>query len=320
MLIEDRIYGNFEITDPLALELIATPSFERLKHVNQFGLTQRHYPMHRGFFRQEHCLGVYILLNRLGAPRKEQIAGLIHDISHTAFSHLVDWVVNLDPRKENYQDNIHLSILRRQEISLILAKYGFSPEELANLESFGLLEKEIPDLCADRIDYSLRQMPEHTTQRALSSLTAQNGEIVFNDQDAARDFANDFLKQQVSNWGSYEAVTRYEILSRLFKEAISVGDLAFADFETDDETVLAKIIATGNKKYLETLTLLEKPDLSYLPKSDKPTYKKFRYVDPKILAGGNLMRLSEIDVNFKKRVEAAREENAKGICPGVLAV
>src|SRR5512133_3129269 len=276
MLVHDPIYGDFAITDPLAIELVETTAFQRLKKINQFGLTRRHYPMHRGFFRYEHCLGVYILLNRLGATRQEQIAGLLHDISHTAFSHLIDWIINLDPRLEDYQHSIHLSILRRPELAAILQRYGFLPETIADLESFGLLERPTSELCADRVDYSLREMQLETVKRTLAAIDTQNGEIIFNDWAAASEFANAYLQLHINNWSSYEAVTRFEILSQLFKRAIEAGDLTFADFETDDEAVLAKIVASGKGSYRKTLALLERTDLSDLPKAEKVKFKKFR--------------------------------------------
>ena len=46
----------------------------------------------------EHSLGVYLLLRRLGADRREQVAGLLHDISHTAFSHAVDFLISSGSR------------------------------------------------------------------------------------------------------------------------------------------------------------------------------------------------------------------------------
>lgn len=72
---------------------------------------------------------MYILLNRLGASEEEQVAGLLHDISHTAFSHLIDWVIG-DSSKEDYQDKRHLSVLLENEIAQILSNYGYSSKNI----------------------------------------------------------------------------------------------------------------------------------------------------------------------------------------------
>jgi uncharacterized protein len=317
MLIRDRIHGDFEITDPLALALIATPAFDRLKRVCQFGIPDRYF-FKNGYSRFVHSIGVYVFLKKFGAPEKECVAGLLHDVSHTAFSHLVDWVIEGNTKKEDYQDSVHLSVLKQPDIADALRKYGLTPEEMADYHSFGLLEREIPDLCADRIDYSLRQMEENDAKRYLAKMISREGEIVFSDVATARGFAGDFLSLQVEDWAGYEACTRYEILSGVLKEALAAGDLVFDDLKTDDDQVLGKIIATDKKDYLEALKLLEKKDLSLLPKNEKPAIRKFRYVDPKILFDDKLVRLTEIDPAFKSRLEEARKINSQGIIPGRL--
>src|SRR5690348_1533614 len=92
---KDRVYGDSEITDEGVLGLIGVPTFQRLRGVYQAGPSAIAFSF-KDVTRFEHSLGVYLLLERLGASRKEQIAGLLHDISHTAFSHAVDFVVTSD--------------------------------------------------------------------------------------------------------------------------------------------------------------------------------------------------------------------------------
>ncbi len=318
MLITDKIYGQLEITDPLALALIGTKAFDRLRRVSQYGLPHKYYAAYPWCSRAEHCLGVYLLLKKLRAAPDEQIAGLIHDISHTAFSHLIDWVVKGDLRKENYQDNIHLSVLKRPEISGVLAQYGLTPEAMADYHAFGLLEREIPDLCVDRLDYSLRQMPENAARQYADRLIVRNGEIIFADHDAADDFARAYLKLQEECWGGYEAGTRYGVLADLFRQAIAAGDLTLADFDGDEEQVIGKLLDIKGKKYSDVLKILEKTDLSSLPKADQPVFRKFRYVDPKYLSGAQIVRLSGSDPYFKRLLNEARERDAKGLYPGIF--
>ncbi len=108
MIIKDRVYGIFKVTSPVILELIKSPSLLRLKKIAQYGVPDKYYHL-RGYSRYEHSLGVMLLLKKLGASEKEQIAGLLHDISHTAFSHLVDWVLDQGD-KEIFQDDNHKNI------------------------------------------------------------------------------------------------------------------------------------------------------------------------------------------------------------------
>lgn len=316
MIIQDKAYSKFEITSPIILELIQTKVFQRLKGISQFGVPNKYYHLH-GCSRYDHSVGVYILLNKLGASEEEQVAGLLHDVSHTAFSHLVDWVIG-DSSKEDYQDKRHLSVLREKEIAEILSKYGFSPEGIADYHRFGLLERDAPDLCGDRIDYVFRESSIEIIKQCLPCLKVFNGEIVFSSEEGALLFAENFLNRQEEHWAGYEAITRYVLLSDLLKKAIYDGKINIEDFSETDDFVIDKIIKASRKEYTMVLGLLENKNLNFLTKSNVRTRKKFRYVDPKILINGKTIRLSIINRKFSKKLKKAKLLNSKGTYPGII--
>lgn len=316
MFIKDKVYSDFEVTDLLALDLINTEAFQRLKYISQSGIPNKYY-YYQGCSRYEHSLGVYILLNRLGASREEQICGLLHDISHTAFSHLVDWVVG-DKLQEDYQDKRHLSILQQPEIANVLAKYKYAPQQFADYTNYTLLEANMPDLCADRVDYAFREFDPKVTRDSLPGLIVSNGQIVFNSPTLALLFAQNFLKMQAKIFAGYEGVTRYSLFSDLLKQAIAAKDISLEDFSRTDDFVVDKIIKTNNQGYLKILNILENRDLSFLTKSTNKIIKKFRYVDPMILLDGQPKRLSAINPEFKQELEEARQQNLQGISPGII--
>jgi HD superfamily phosphohydrolase len=318
MLIKDKIYGNFETSSPVIIELINAGLFQRLKGINQTGIPNDYYHL-KGCSRYDHSVGVFILLNHLGASEEEQVAGLLHDVSHTAFSHVIDWLVNDSSNKEDFQDKRHLSVLQKEEISNILKKYGYSPEIIADYHRFGILEREIPDLCADRIDYSLRESPLTVARESLPNLVVSNNEIVFSNESAALVFADNLLKRQAEHWAGYEAITRYALLSNLLRQAIKNNDIKFDDLLETDNFVIDKIIGTGKKEYLEVLKFLKNKSLDFLPRAIKPIVKKFRYVDPKVLVSGKMTRLSEISTNFKNKLAEAKSLNLQGVRPGMIS-
>jgi hypothetical protein len=316
MIINDKIYSTFEISSPIILELINTKAFQRLKNINQFGIPNKYFHLD-GYSRYDHSLGVYILLNKLRASKEEQVAGLLHDISHTAFSHIVDWVIG-DNQKEDYQDKNHLSILEQKELVDILNKYGYSAKQIANYHNFSLLEKDLPNLCADRIDYAFREFSLDTIEKCLYKLRVFKKEIVFSTEESALIFAENFLKLQIENWSGYEAVTRYVLISELLKKAMKENIISLKDLLKTDEYVINKLLKTKKKDYLDTLSLLENKRLDFLPKSKIYVKKKFRYVDPKIYEDRKLKRLSEINKKFRRNLEKARQLNKKGIHTGIL--
>ncbi|HXF25536.1 MAG TPA: HD domain-containing protein [Gemmatimonadaceae bacterium] len=101
-IIRDPIWNNIRL-DSLALELVDTPVFQRLRYVRQLGLAYLVYPgaTHTRF---EHALGAYHLcriaiglLRERGiadVPEEEctitTIAALLHDVGHYPFSHALE--------------------------------------------------------------------------------------------------------------------------------------------------------------------------------------------------------------------------------------
>ncbi|MEW6723088.1 MAG: HD domain-containing protein, partial [Candidatus Micrarchaeota archaeon] len=149
MRVADGLYGEFEIGEPVLAALIRSPDVQRLKGIAQYGIPYDYYPV-PGFSRFDHSLGVMLLLRRLGASIEEQAAGLLHDISHTAFSHVTDYVFTEDGG--NHQDERHLAYFYATGLPAVLEKFGMDPWRVAMTDLHPLLEREAPDLCADRID------------------------------------------------------------------------------------------------------------------------------------------------------------------------
>jgi HD superfamily phosphohydrolase len=98
----DPIYGFIRINDPLILELIETPYFQRLRRIAQVGLSSLVYPgAHHTRFH--HALGcVHLMQQSISVlqskgvtinseeSRALQIAILLHDIGHGPFSHAME--------------------------------------------------------------------------------------------------------------------------------------------------------------------------------------------------------------------------------------
>ena len=87
----NTIYGKFVITEPILIDLLASKAMQRLKKVHQFGIS--HY-VQKGsdYTRYDHSVGVFALLRRYNQSLPEQISGLLHDVSHTIFSHVADYL------------------------------------------------------------------------------------------------------------------------------------------------------------------------------------------------------------------------------------
>lgn len=316
MIIKDRIYGTYKITSPVILELINSKPVQRLKKISQMGPPDKYYHL-KGYSRYEHSVGVMLLLKHLGASEEVQIAGLLHDISHTTFSHLIDWVVGTG-HTEEFQDNQHEKYFLNSDVKDILVKYNYDPKRICNNKNFSLLEREIPSLCADRIDYAIREFPQSIAEKCFKGLTKFNRKIVFINKNSALLFATNFLKRQIKHWGGFEAGSRYVLFSKVLQHALKNKLINFENFMKDENLVIDKLESSRNKKIKLILSVLKNKDLSFLPKTKKRFHKKFRFVDPEFIKNGKIIRLSQVDQKFKVLIEKVRKQNEKGILIGSI--
>jgi len=316
MKIKEKIYGEANFDLPVIIDLFNSPLLQRLKKIAQFGIPDEFYHK-KNYSRFEHSVGVMVLLKKLGASEKEQIAGLLHDVSHTAFSHVIDWVLG-GGETENYQDREHSKFVGQSEIPAILKKHGYDFNELTNYKKFKLLERKIPNLCADRIDYALREFPRSLARYCFRGLTVRDDKIVFQDKKTAKVFAENFLRLQKDHWGGFEATSRYRLFGDLLREALNKKIIKFADFWENDNFILNKLKKNRDLLVQRYLRVLRKKSLQTLPKSKVVVYKKFRYVDPEFFLKNKVVRLSEVDEEFRKEIGRAKAENKKGIVVPLL--
>ncbi|MFA5023923.1 MAG: hypothetical protein WC523_03145 [Patescibacteria group bacterium] len=318
MTVQDKLYGKIEITEPVILELINSPELQRLKGVDQGGYTQPYHPLGQVFSRFDHSLGVYWLLKTYGAPLEEQIAGLIHDVSHSVFSHCIDYVlIGGDGGKQSHQDNIFESFVKKSSLPKIIEKYNLKTNYLLDDDHFLLKERELPELCADRLDYSLRtaliyqNISQTEAQEFLNNLVIKDNNWVLKNLEIAEKYAQLFLKLNHDYWASLTGATMHLTVGDYLRYALEKNYLQEADLYTTDNQILEKTLRF-HQTDPELKLLFEKME-NKIPVENKPQAGareiklKSRMVDPLFLDGSEIKRLSEVKTDWKKIVAAELE-------------
>ncbi len=312
MIIEDRIYGKEEINEQVLIDLINSEAVQRLKEISQFGMPDEYYHI-PSFSRFEHSIGTTILLRRLNASLEEQIAGLLHDVSHTAFSHVIDWVIG-DPIKEDHQDKTLLKTFEESKIKNILEKHGFNYKKIAEAKNYFLLEQSAPNLCADRVDYSLREIKflhsEQDAEKILKDLKNINGKIIFASVEAAELFARHYVNLNKEHWAGDQAKIRYYILANILKKALKEKIISIEDMMKTDKEIIKLLNKSNCEEILSGLNLLRNG--FYLKKTKKGgiiLQKKFRYIDPEFFHNEKIISLSEFSEKYKKTLEEERKQS-----------
>lgn len=307
MNILDRVYGEVEITEPVIIDLINSPTLERLKGVDQAGYFELYFPDTR-HSRFEHSVGVYALLTRYGASLEERIAGLIHDVSHTAFSHCADYVLADSGAKQDHQDNTFEAFVRASDIPEILALHGFDIERILNDRNFPLKETLLPDLCADRIDYSLRWAviaygKDARADFFLEHLEAENGKWIFQDFESAQAYAELFRTLNATYFSGIQSATMFQTVGDYLKYALAQGYITEQDLYKTDSEVLAKIGAhldADTELRLYRRRMNGETDIIDSPADyNRKVSCKSRVVDPLCRHEGAIRRVSDIDLAWK---------------------
>ena len=303
MKIDDRVYGEWEIQEGVLLDLINCKSVQRLEGLAQYGLPNQYYHK-KGFSRLEHSIGVMIFLRKFNARIEEQIAGLIHDVSHTAFSHVVDWAIG-DPEKEDFQDKNHINVIENSEIPKILEHYGFGYADVIDLEKFSLLEKHAPSLCGDRIDYTLREVATdgegEIAKRLFYFLRTRNGDLFFDNVEVAEEFGKMYSNLNKNHWAGVEARTRYYLLANILKIGFDKNFISYSDLYRTDLELINLLYSSRDKQIIEELDFLKNKKIAKQSDNGKGIYlrKKYRWIDPEVLEDGKIKRLSELSPDYK---------------------
>lgn len=317
---KDKVYGQVEITEPVILDLINSQELQRLKEIDQAGYYEPYHPGSK-HTRFEHSVGVYLLLRKFGASIEEQIAGLIHDVSHSAFSHAIDYVLSEGSEKEqNHQDNYFDKFVLNSSIPEILKKYGFDVDYILDESNFPLQETQLPDLCADRIDYSLRGLLAYKVagldkaKEILEKLKVQNNKWIFADFDSAYEYAKLF---NILNKDYYSAITTAVMFRRVgdyLKYALSKNYITKDDLYTTDKEVIDKInnnLAKDEKLNFFWKRMNNGGGYENNPNDyDAEVYCKSRIVDPLCLDNGKIKRVSDIEPSWKDIIK--QESEPKG--------
>lgn len=317
---KDRIYGEVEISEPVVLELLASPTLQRLKGVDQFGYLLGYAIVPVGGFpggpvsRFEHSVGVYLLLRKYGASLEEQIAGLLHDVSHAVFSHGVDYALRdgEDAAKQSHQDDIFEAFVGDSDLPGILKKFGLDVDYILDENNFPLKEKKLPDLCADRIDYFLRDsvdigvMDNKTAENFLEHLHTENDVWFFDNLEIAKKCVELFSEINRKYYCAFDDGKMFAAVGGCLKYAMEKGYLTKDDLFTTDDEVVAKIKNHLDDEKLKLLFARMNNEIGAKNNPadfDQRVLCKSRAVDPLFRDGEKLKRVSEVDVAWAKALK-----------------
>ncbi len=113
-------------------------------------------PLYKNRFyysRLAHSIGVSLIVWNFTKDKKQTIAGLLHDISTSVFSHVTDFRKGDALTQTITEAPTSKMIRNNKELMDLLKKDGLTPEEVENYHIYPIADNEIPQLSADRLEY-----------------------------------------------------------------------------------------------------------------------------------------------------------------------
>lgn len=298
-----------------------SPALLRLKGVGQNCGTEfsKMYSYRAAYSRLDHSLGVALIVWNFSKDPKAALAGLFHDISHTAFSHVGDFLLGDAENQESAELHTRSILENDSVIPVELAKLGLTVADVEDYSRFPIADNPGPKLSADRLEYTLssaRSLNFKTLDEirslygSLIPVSAEDEAVAFDDAEKAEEFALLSVQNDAGCFSSYESVSAMSFLAAILKRLSEIGGIAPMElYELQDADFIDRIKKSDDGKLQKMWAFFENMEtykiLRYPRETDGfavSTKCKRRFIDPLVsLAGkGHPMRVSEYSEKFRE--------------------
>lgn len=334
--IDDRLYGTFEFDadvpgDKLLIDLLMSEPVQRLQYIQQLILPEQFAtrPETADFTRLEHSIGCMLLARKLGGSIEQQTRALLHDVAQTAFSHLGDWLKQGMDGPDNHHDDIQIEYMKQWGIDEVFAANGFDFDSFFESPPADFVERPAPDLCVDRVDYSLREFARWTcpddVARLVDELVVKDDMIAFTSHESAVIFADGYEQLFLWHWAHDEHAVREKLFLTMIQQGIEEGVITEDDMYSVDPQVMAKLEMWGGEVTYTLGWLLRQKDITlshikgtaeslsldkkHMERDEHSIYVmqrpfKTRWVNPSFVEeDGTRLSLAQVDGDFRTKLQ-----------------
>lgn len=105
------------------------------------------------YSRLDHSVGVALIIWNFTKDKTQTIAGLLHDVSTTVFSHVSDFRKGDALTQTSTEEPTTKMILSDSALCKLLESDGIDPKNVVDYHIYPIADNEIPSLSADRLEY-----------------------------------------------------------------------------------------------------------------------------------------------------------------------
>jgi len=323
-IINDPIYGFIHIPSTLVFDIIEHPYFQRLRRINQMGLSYLVFPGAK-HTRFEHVLGCVFLMQKtvemlrfkgIQISDKEAeglyIAILLHDIGHGPFSHAMEHsiVEGISHEEISLRFMQELNKVFNGKLDTAIAIFqGTYPRKFMHQLISGQLDMDRADYLKRDSFYTGVAEGNINSERLISMLNVRNDELVV-EEKGLYSVEKFLIARRLMYWQVYlhkTSVVAEQILIRLLKRA---KELVQQGQELTMSTALAFFVKNKisknnfSQEVLEMFALLDDTDII-------SAMKEWQFHPDVVLSKLSKMLLNRDLLKIKVRLNDFEEQKIK---------
>lgn len=213
------------------LPFLEAPVLKRLADITQGCGTEysQFYTFNITQSRLTHSIGVALIIRHFTHDEKQTLAGLFHDISHSIFSHVGDFLLGDPENQESSEQHMNKLLSEDPIILKELEKLGITITEVDDYTLYPIADNHGPQLSADRLEYTLSTALVFGTRTLdeirimydnITTWEDEQGisELGFSDPLIAKQFALLALENDASIFSSYKSVVSMYFLAEILRK------------------------------------------------------------------------------------------------------
>lgn len=330
-MINKELNNLFDIYSEEKPEFI-TPFFQaksllRLKHISLMCWTNltNYYKPKLVLSRLDHSYWVALIIWNFTKDPKQTLAWLFHDISHTVFSHVGDFLLWDQMNQESAEKYTTKLITEDKTIMNELNNLHININEIDDYTKYTIADNHWPKLSADRLEYtlstpiwmgtkSIKEIEEmYKNIRILKNETGED-EMGFKNFEIWEKLWLLSIENDSNYFSSNESTMAMSFASQILKYLLEKKYIKSLDLYTLDEKELIDMILKSKDNYLIWMWKYYTKMNKYKVLENHTNTNNFcvsgknkkRYIDPLIKTENGNFRLSQISKDFLEKIKTHR--------------
>ena len=317
--LHDEVKAYFQILSSeipeFLYEYVEVPELRRLNGIGlSCGTDYTKLYRNRYFYsRLDHSVGVALILWHFTKDKKQTIAGLLHDISTPAFSHVIDFMKGDAKTQETTEIATGEMIKKSTNLVRLLQKNDINIEEVDDYKLYPIADNPSPQLSSDRLEYTfssgltmgdnrwnLNQIRKVYSDIRILTNESHLPELGFNNLVSAEIFVNSSARLGTLFLSNENKLT-LQLLADIIKIMISNKVLTESDLYTFSEReIIQKIEGCGDSslqaifEYFKSMTSVKRSDREIKDAYCISVDVKRRFINPLVCINGSINRVNRV--------------------------